>query len=796
MIRRNQVAIAVSNALVLYASAASAQDEAEVRVLEEIIVTATKREAAIQDIPFNISAFNESQLGESNTFEIARLAHQVPGLNVVDYGNNNTRDIILRGLNATRLEEYGNSGTTAVYLNDTFIDYTNLDMIDLSRVEVLRGPQGTLYGAGSVGGTIRYVTNAPDPNEFSGWAETGLAQTANADGQSLEARSVLNMPLVEDSLALRVYAGYREVPGFITKVGYPDRPALTPISREGQDDYDRFNARAALRWIMNDNVEATAAYTMQRLSTKGHGGATPGLGDAFTGRGGVEGLNDFLDENLDLYSLDVSANLGFATLTSNTAYREINHDSVLDGLMFLLPISVEFGLYYDLFPEWTVINEFVSNREQLTQEFRLASNDADSRIDYVAGLFYTDIEGGSTTDEFTPGLPDWYFDFAFAGAFPNPRPDDVEFLLYIENATREWAAFGEVTFNVTDSWDITLGGRYFDWEFEGQREQAFPILEALLGGFGTPDCAIDAPGTHPSNLPCTYELLLLNNDVDESVWKFNTSYQLQQNDALVFLTVAEGFRPGGANAFSAVVPVDSKFFGYDPDTATNYEFGVKSTLLNSRLRLNASVYQIDWEGIQLMTRIGGGFGATINGDDARISGIEMESTALLSDNWQFDFSFALLDAALTKDTVSTPEIDGQKGDRLPGSAETQVHAALRYETTLDNGMNVVGRLGGSYSGDVTSTLNDNFFNALIGDGMTDLSPNRFFNRLPSYQIWNLSLDFSRDDWSIYAYIDNLLDEEYIVATNIYATGAVVDDNYRWNYYGRPRTYGFRVRYNF
>lgn len=792
--KKNELALAIAAGLALPASPAWAQDDDN--VIDEIIVTATKRELSVQDVPINISAFNEQRLRDDNLFDIDRLAQEVPGLNVVNYGAEDVRDIVLRGMSTTRLQVLNTAGTTSIYMNDTVLDYTNLDINDVARIEVLRGPQGTLYGGGAVGGTIRYVTNPPDPSQFSGWVKGGVWQTTESGGTGWETEAVLNSPLIDDTLALRLFAGYKEVPGYITKIGFPDRPGLPSIRKENQNSHDRFNARAALRWIMNDDVEATVAYTGQRLDTRGNGGATPGVGDDFTGVGGIVG--EGTDESIDLYTLDIVADLSFAELSSNTAY----YDERLrwlgrDTTRFLLELSESLGLYYELYPQFTASTRGKILTSRITQEFRLVSTTPDSFIDYVAGAFYRSQNNKQLDGlEETLGLPPFMNEFYFGAGEVSNRPDDLEFLGINDRDTTDWAVFGEVTFNLMDRWDVVLGGRYFEWDIQGDEDIAFPMLEEILDKFGVPDCTPTQPGTDPTKFGCTLAHSALDKEIRDFVYKVNTSYQFETADALVFATIAEGFRPGGANAVnsSQAETVDPRFLGYDPDKATSYEIGVKTMWLDNRLRLNASVYRIDWEGVQLGTRIGAGFLATVNGDDARINGIELDLTALLTDSLRLDFSLSKLQPELSENTLTTPEIDGQKGDRLPGSAELQAYLALRYDTVFANAMNWWIRVAGSYSGDVTAYLNDNQFNQLISP--PELSENRFFDRMPSYTVWNVTTGLDRNHWSLFAYIDNLLNEKYIVASSTFELGPVDDPISRQHYYGRPRTVGINMRYSY
>jgi len=791
---KGRIEIAVLAWLALLASPIFARDDDG--VIDEIIVTSTKRDVPVQGVPINISVFEEDTLREGNLIDITHLSQEIPGLNVVDYGAETYRDPILRGLNTSRLLLwYGRSKTTSIYLDDTVIDYTHLDIYDLARIEVLRGPQGTLYGGGAVGGTIRYVTNKPDPDRFVGWIEAGMLSFTDSGNTGWETKGMLNVPLVDESLALRLFAGYRDVPGYITKIGYPDRPGLPVISKKDQNSNSRFNLRAALRWIVNENLEGTLAYTGQRMDTKGNGGATPGIGDTFTGVGGI--TREETEEDIDLFTLSVVADLDFAEFTSNTSYHDDSRPRAQDQTRLILEISESVGLNYELFPQYVEGFIGMGATERFTQEFRLVSAKPEQPVAYVVGAFYEkqrDQEIGN--HNYAPGLPDFMNEFYFGPGEVSSRPDDNEFLGQLDTTATEFALFGEVSFSLTDSWDVVFGGRWFDFDISGETDLAFPLDEELLDKWGVPGCAPTQGGTDPLRFQCTLDQTVMDNQLRDSVFKVNSSYQFDRVDALLYATIAEGYRPGGANYVNSVQAdiVDPKFFGYDPDKATSYEIGAKTMLRDDRLRLNASLYRIDWEDIQLNTRVGAGYDATVNGNDARITGLEVDLTALISDSWQLDLNVTKLNAELTEDTLATPEIDGQKGDRLPGSAELQANVALRYEIEFANAVSWSARLAASYSGDVTTYLNNNQINQLISP--PELSENRFYDVMPSYTVWNSSTTVAWDEWSLFAYVDNLLDEKYIVASSTFEQGPVDDPISRQHYFGRPRTVGVNLRYNF
>ena len=638
------------------------------------------------------------------------------------------------------------------------------------------------------------MTNKPDPDHYTGWIETGWSGLATSRDSGWDTKALLNVPVVDGGLALRVSASYRDVPGYITKVGYPDRPGLPEVMKEDQNNNERVSARAALRWIISDEFETTLTYLGQRFDTKGHSAATPGAGDSLTGFGGI--IDEFIDEDVDLYSLDLVADIGFAELTSNTAYFTERRLRLDDLTRYILEYSEASGLNYELYPEFFISTDGSHRTERFTQELRLVSAKRGSLIDYVAGVFYLDQgdEGGPNRMP-APGLSEFLNELYFGPGEESVRPDDNYLLGHGETDTTELALYGEATFNLGDRWDITLGGRWFDYETSGYTDTAVPTWEELQHKLGAPSCAPTQGGTDPTLFPCTHGHTVMDTGLTDFVYKLGVSYEFDDADALLFVTIAEGYRPGGANYVDAVTleTIDPGLLSYDPDKATSYEIGIKSMLLDNRLQLNASIYRLDWEDAQLTTGLSG-VEWILNGGDARVNGLEIDLTALLSDSLSVDFTLSRLDAELTEDTLITPDVDGQKGDRLPGSAELQANFALRFETELAGNTRWWTRLSGSYCGDVNAYLNDNDINQFIDPPV--LSENRFFEQIPGYSVWNVHTGFEWNEWSAFAYVDNVFDERYIVATSTFEQGPVEDPISRRHYYGRPRAYGVTLRYDF
>lgn len=747
----NGLALAVAAALPC--SAALAQSGFS---LEEVVVTATKRSASAQDVPINLSSTSGEDLRSQGIVDLSKFVRTIPGISRVDSGARNPSPMAIRGLSVDELSandggSYG--GTVSTYIGDTPL-LIDLKMKDLERIEVLRGPQGTLYGAGAMGGTIRYIVNKPDLQEFSATFNTAISTTKESSGLSSDTDFMVNMPLIEDKLALRVVGGH------VDQKGYIDNDFIIAGADDDIDNERTDFARAALMWAPTDTLDMTFSYYFQDQNAGGRQAVNPNFaGDKYSASTRYQ---EPLARELDLYTFEANWDLGFATLSSSTSYYEISELGNRDQTD-LLTVAIWPG--YLNYPEFSAFTEEQDEDEYVVQEIRLASN-SEGDLEWILGAYYTNENIWSLSQEFTPGYPE------FIGL---NRPDDLEYYEEQWEDNEETAFFGELTYHITDAWQITAGARKFDLQQDTKTCLAFPIYDNVAGTDIPVSCSVGG------------------GENKDSFFKLNTSYDIDE-DKMVYFTWAEGFRRGGANGVpvGGQVDIPSSFLSYAPDTVTNWEIGAKTAWLDNRVRVNGSLFYIEWEGVQLGTTTPvGSIPVTVNGDDARSQGVELEVQAMATENLALTFSAAYTDAELAEDTVSTPEVDGHKGDDLPGVPRTTFFLGMDYTWGLENGYDLIAHADASYKGSIESRLNSNQTNQLdpsLGD-----SVNQDNESLDSYTLANMSLTLQADQWNTRLFIDNVLDE--YAYTGVRGARKYGDQG-AFYYLTRPRTVGVAFSYDF
>lgn len=733
-------------------SQAQAQDE------DQIIVTATRRSSTVQDVPFNISAVTADELEDIGITDLAELSSWVPGFHIINGGGREQDGIVIRGLNADGLGAANNNGTVATYIGEVPL-FVDLKLNDMKQVEVLLGPQGTLYGAGTLGGAVRYIPNKPEFGEefFSVRADAyGYSEGA---GISTDVGFTANVP-VTDTLSIRANVdmlnddGYIDYVNVVNQIGFsnPDDPNDVRTVKDANTE-DTLSLRLAARWAPIDAVDATLTYygQFQQVGARSHNGFVDGrdANDTFiAGRySSATRVLEPNDRDDQLIALEVTADLGFAELTSATGlgkYDELGNRDQTDLL-----IGLQYS--YESFPTFTAITEEAVESEFINQEVRLVSK-GDKRYNWIVGAFYNESKTQSYSHEFTPNHP-----------FSN-RPDDLEYDAFSNSKNVEQAVFGEVGFDITDAWQVTVGGRYYEYDLKS-------VSDAIVPFFAD-------PSYERSTLSAIGDLDFdpVNDAKDDgTLFKFNTSYAIN-DDVNVYATVSEGFRLGGSNGIAPcpdVIPdqqtlcalPDEANFG--PDTTTNYELGVKSTLMDGRLTLNGAVYVLDWDGIRLAGATeNGGLTFLQNGGSAQSKGVEVSFDYSPVDAFNIRGNYAYTNAELTSPapdlftanaffSVAADDTGGEDGDRLPGSPEHQFSLFADYTYGLSGGQDLVLRAGASYTSDILQRVGS------IANGET----------LDGYLLTNASLSYQEDNWSLTLYANNLLDE-YAEST-ITGTGASV-----------------------
>lgn len=801
MIRKTPIAMSVAaalSAISLNSVQAIAQDRA---TLEEVIVTASRRSESIQDIPLNISAVSGDAIKAQGFDSLTDIMRWVPGIHVVDQGARAADAIVVRGLNAnpvTSSEALNNSGgdTVATYIGEIPL-YVDLKLNDMERVEVLLGPQGTLYGAGTLGGAIRYIPNKPQFDEASVEVRGDLYQISDADDVSSDIGITLNMP-ISDTLAFRLNVDYLQDSGFIDYiytvrepgVSNPDpdfsNPADVNANLRAVDDVndeETLSARGAVRWTPTEKVDATLTYYYQNQDA---GGRNVNSEDAL-GIGKYESGLRFVEpserEN-QLLALEVTADLGFAELTSATGFSKYEESGSRDQTDLL--ITLEYG--YEAFPSFVAFTQEDVDQTRFNQELRLVSTN-DSALRWIAGVFYNKLETDSAESrEFTPG---------YAEFLGGSRPDALEYFSVDIDETTEWAIFGELTYDITERWDVTFGGRYYDYEFEVQSAVDFPLANTVFGG--APPDAINL------------DFQTVGQDDSGTLFKFNTSYDFT-DDVMGYFTYSEGYRIGAGNGVALCPPdlepgaqVACAFpdeFDYEPDETQNYELGLRTTWLDQRLTLNGALYYIDWKDPQLAsTTINASIPILVNGEGAISQGVELQFNWMILDSLTINGSYSYTNAELSEDapdlisTVVPPGfasttifVDGQDGDRLPGSPE---HKGSIFATYVQP----VGEMDLSIRYGITA----------IGDVLTKTGARANGEALPGFAVHNMSASLDTNQWNITLYANNLLnkfavtgvrDDTATLQSVADANGDTVTPRRYFNNVLQPRSVGVRATYRF
>jgi len=771
----------------LWAPAASADD------MGEIIVTATRRSESVSDIPYNISAVGSGDIVDSGVTDLVDLAHMVPGLVTPDLGaraGNTNGTLTIRGLNASSVNAQDQSLSVPVV--STYVDETplfaNLKMTDIARVEVLRGPQGTLYGSGSLGGTVRLIHNEPDLTTTEFEVSTQGSHTANAANPSEALDVIGNLPLSE-TVAVRASAGYERLAGFTNALSVaeitanaqpvladPGDPLHSGLVFTRQRDVDWSNtwyARTALLWKPGDDWKFTLTYQHQTDQSGGYSQTNPLY--RYDQTLYVDQPGTF---STDLGSIDVSKDVGFATVSSNSSYTSQSSTSEYD----LTGLFESVAKYYGNYPRNLSPIYITSSDKAFTEELRLVSQNS-GPWDWVTGAYFSDrrqtLEQYETLEGFgswsqlpgsglpagctvqSPACPYTTFgdviQYVNGGINPSQLPNpDLNFTFDRHVSFMDTAVFNETSYHLTDKWQATAGGRLFWQHYAQELEQDLPTSTGLLS-------AANAKGFR------------------NEIFKLNTSYEIADH-TLLYLTWSEGFRRGGVNA----LPIGSCFFcevpallTYKPDEARNTEIGIKGSL-PAGASYTFTLYNINWANPQIESNtLIGGFGFVTNGVSARSRGAEAELALPLTTTTKLELGYSYTQAILTAGFTAgaVPDLVGVSGDRLPNVSKQQVTVALDHSQPLAQDREFHARLDASYRSDFWTALPQS-------PSATDL---------PGFALLNARAGFGFGKaWRVDAFIKNITNQE--AATSVSTVPGPEHD--RAYFVGRPRTFGAEFNYSF
>ncbi len=741
--------------------------------LEEIVVTASRRETSILDLPYNIAAVSGAQLEQAGIGALADLARYVPGVAYVDRGDRNAglnNNFIIRGLNADAESLNPNPNfaapTVSSYVDETPL-FVNLTLRDIERVEVLRGPQGTLYGDGSIGGTIRFLFNKPDTTKYSATVTGSGSWTDHAGSPNGSVDGIINVP-ISDTLAVRAYVGYERKAGFVDapeltaldKSGVPvlanpgdiaGSPSVTYSKNDINDSRSLFGRVAAL-FKPSDSLSLELAYIHQHVNAGDEQVDNPNFGShqPFIK---YSSLLEPLKRDVDVVSLEAQVDFGFASLTSASSYSrdDSKFSRDLTGL-YTVGLSALYGAY----PRFTVLEANSTHDARLTQELRLVSQKGD-RIEWLVGGFFSRHNATFTADDTILGYSAW----ANASGYQPGLATDQAYTLDREGALKDRALFGELTLKPLSRLDVTLGGRAFWQDFSQTVSQTLPICGMFCGD--GPLGTVNAAG---------------KNSFHNHISKVNLSYKLR-DDLRVYATRSEGFRNGGGNALPLSGPfaVPPSYLTFQPDKVVNYEIGAKGRLWD-RFSFSGAFFYINWRNFQFDTFTPGGFPMVFNGAAARSKGVEFETSGKITDHWQISLGYTYVQARVTE-PFTFGQLQAMPGDPLPGAPRHLANISASYQAPLTDRWSLIGNVRGYYQSASFSSFNP-----------TDAD---FYLPLPAYNLWNGSIGIQDEHWTTSLFIDNLTNKRAVFAAQ---TNVQYGDRYRVQFINRPLTAGIRVSYAF
>src|ERR1700722_16360494 len=813
------IATAVSFALYGLAQPAAAEPaDQSPSGLQEITVTATRREEALEAVPYSLSVISSDQLAAAGVTDLMSLSTQVPGLSMYDYGARFAGAVtpIIRGINATGSPARGfrsfEQAPVGTYIGNSPIDgYFQLD--DLKRVEVLRGPQGTLYGAGALGGALRLIPNSPELNTWGGSIEASSSRLAHSDGTGYSLKGMANIPL-GDTLAFRAAAKYAYEPGWIKVFGLLDRtsnglygtpvladpgdPVNSPPIYSSRNDWNyqkTFSGRASLLFKPNDTFSAELAILNSHVTGDGGpqvnpdcAGGVPPLDPATTYPAGGKYqefalVDEPFNRTTNLLSLDASYDAGFATLSSTTSYHTTSGSLIQDSTFDYAGFDGGYFLPYyagvPTNPRFIYPFQFTDSAHPFTEEMRLVSKaDPANIFDYVVGVFYENQTRHGAWYVANPGSPERSVSegctgYVYAGSnFPNclvlSGPNDLTFQQIDTQNFEDRSVFGELTWHFVTHGQITFGVRHYDQKFTDSQlyqDFTFPVL---------------IPPT-PYNAPAS-----------KTVGKVDPSYEYGDHQ-FVYALWSQGFRRGGANSVPAngIFQESPLLRDYQPDKTNNYETGLKGRF-NSGLSYTFALFDIKWDKPQISSSLPSGNLAVYNGNTAESKGFEFESTGpLFLPRLSYSVGFAYADAKLTSNfalpanngtgTIVPGLLSGTAGEQLPGSPKTSASAGLIYDMTplpgYDLSLSATGVYRSAVALQVAPTL-----------GSTTVQHSS------SYETMNLAAALSRESWRFTLYVTNVFDKEEILAPPSQPNQV---DNLTNDYLvNPPREIGVRVGYSF
>jgi len=722
---------------------AQAQSAPDSDRLQEVLVTSTRTGAEnVQNIPMAVSVLSTEELDRQGVASLTDLQSLMPSLSIqqVAPGQNKfaIRGIVDPGnIDPTNLED---QSLVSVYLDETPISLQgatpDLRVYDLERVEVIRGPQGTLYGAGSMAGTVRFITKKPDATAWSSSLES-MGSVTDGGGGNYDVRGSLNAPIVDGKLA-GTFTAYRgKDSGWIDNLGY---------GRNNANSVDTEQARGALR-LRTGELTLDASMIYSDLKTGGSNAAYSDLGN---GHDQYSTLTpEYSRDRLLLYNLTAALDLEPVVLTSSTSYFD---RSFTVGQSFQQAAAAYvFGF---LTPSADVIDNHLYD---FTQEIRVNSKGS-GPFKWIGGVFYEASRRHYVQNDYTPGLD------AFIGIpstdLSAPFADD---LFYGDEhlRQRQLAVFGEGTYTIGGRLDLTAGVRYFDYN------QTYGLFFGGIAGSLAPGQPLTQVGSGKES-----------GANPRAVATYHVS-----DDQIVFLEAARGFRYGGVNQ-----PVPETFCGaalaeqglsgapltFGPDKLWSYSLGEKRTFAGGRALLNATAFFIDWRDLQTNDQLNCGYYFTQNAGKVTSKGLEVESTVRVDEHLTLGVNASYTDATAAQ---AIPNLSAVEGDRVPYFPPLIAGGSASYRLSLGAGQSLVTELNAQFRGSTYSNFSPD---------------SRVF--IPSSTVLNAAVTYVHGSWEFGLFGRNLTDAHIVTSADRNTFGAFQPGDTYW--YARPRTIGIRARLNF
>jgi outer membrane receptor protein involved in Fe transport len=739
--------------------------------LEEIVVTSQKRRENARKIPGSIGVIGGSELINHHIQNYEDITRTLPGVSFAANNGPGQDNISIRGVSST----VGNP-TVGVYLDEVpiitvqgFVGQSQPRLFDLDRIEVLRGPQGTLYGASSEGGTIRFITTQPDLENYSAYIRTDDSGTVHG-GPNTEEQMAINIPLVKDKVALRLVGDFNYTSGYID--------TYAPITLQKEKDGTNWEHGGVFRATMKVQIDPDFVITPSFFFQNEHDGDAPTFIESLGTYKQDKYVREWIDDTLYIPSLTMKKNLGFGEVTTVSAYYTRDTDRQADGTYFNSAAIAQF--YLDpTYPQYTAQNNsilanvaspvlFNDRFHTLTQEIRLASNPG--RLRWVVGAFYSDQQWTHNDYEVAPGFTadfqkiyGYNINDSILGEPGNPGlwDNDLVWHIYDHNEVRQLAGFGQVDFDLLPTLHLSAGERYV-WSQETFSEVGAGFFD--IGGGGTEGTPYRQAAHFQASTP-----------------KFSLTYDVA-DDATIYSVVARGFRLGGATTpntnISCVQGLQelgdaSAPTTYGPDHLWSYEAGSKALLLDKTLSVNVAGYYINWSRIQQTITIpicGGAFNANVGDAEAYGGEVELRYKPPSVSGLAVGLNAGAEHATITSTTNTSTAAVGENVLFTPAWSAT---ALTDYDFPISP--NMQGFVRADY--DWVGPSNGSF---------QSYNPNY---RNPAYGVLNASLGFYMGSWTASLYAKNLTDSKIILQQPV--INSVVEA-----YTLRPLTAGIQITKHF